>query len=127
MLLFILLFLTLNSQVTIYFYDIRNNSYVPKDCIVNNLYEYLECYCDCTNTCIWGWNIGDIARYVTFNQPRSSARDISIYGYYINTGIINFKLNSKECTNYTCYPTVNYMVNPRYGTFTIDLICTNYH
>lgn len=125
-----------NDQVTVYFYPgFKANISVPPNCdlIKNASNSFIACNCNCyfDNKCNYGFNKGDILRYLTFSQPQFADDNIdewATYRFWINKGINDFKINTAYCTSVTCYNTIiSNLFDENDDTFTIKVTCMDYH
>lgn len=116
-----------NGNFTMYLYPaFKTNVTVPIGCKLSD--GVISCYCDCTVKELCGWTFNskrDGILEVTFNKPRFSSEDIIIYGYLINYGLNNFKINYHDCNSNTCYPLISYLTDPDFSTSTMLLVCIN--
>jgi len=115
-----------NDTILTYIYPISKNITLPKNCTFSNKTrncEYIVCVCkqNIIGACSYRFKQEDIWEHITFNKPYFIVRDIVRYGYYINQGINNFKINPQSCSTETCSPIVTYMIWDHL-TFIIEIV-----
>jgi hypothetical protein len=125
-----LLLMITNSKIVTYFIPIDFNLDVtiPNNCsiIKNNTYPYIACSCNCDidrKPCVYKFLSENTLGYISFNKPRGSVGEMIEYGYYINNGVNNFKINPKQCNNNTCYPIISYLVIDESKTYIVEITC----
>ncbi len=121
--LFFVLMMMVNSQVMVYFYTdgLTENITVPFTCKLID--TVVMCPCEFDDGCGWTFNGGDISSILSLNKNyQHDSAGLYKYGFYINLGITDIKIDPKDCTSITCFnPTISYLLDPDFSTYTVGI------